>query len=331
MSACFSVIIPVYNAEKTLRRCLDSLLQQASDKIEILLVNDGSKDSSLEICKSYQQNNSCVHVIDKPNGGVSSARNAGLDSANGTYVIFVDSDDYVSPTLFAEIEQLRQEADWDLIRFSYGIDNGNSVELVSSAVRKYSDRSGAFPALIHGICTKALNPPWAKLYKRSILEAHHIRFPLGVSVAEDRAFNLHYSMYVDTYLVSDHVGYYVNVENEQSLSRKRHADLEKQFQIADAYIDEAITRSDIPQSEKDEYRKAINFGNCRGIYHDAKLLLQDQVGCLARQRALWKLCRKINRQHLRYPATGYCRKITLPVRLYQTWMIDMVAKRLLGN
>lgn len=326
-----SVIIPVYNAEKTICRSVDSLLPQLGTTDELILVNDGSRDQSSLFCANYAQADPRVRFIDKENGGVSSARNAGLDAAKGDYILFVDSDDYVSPTLFAEIEQLRQEADWDLIRFSYGIDNGKSVELVSSAVRKYSDRSGAFPALIHGICTKALNPPWAKLYKRSILEAHHIRFPLGVSVAEDRAFNIHYSMYVDKYLVSDHAGYYVNVENEQSLSRKRHDDLEKQFQIADAYTDEAIFRADIPQSEKDEYRKAINFGICRSVYHDAKLLLQDQVGCFARQRALWRLCRKVNRQHMRYPATRYCRKITLPVRLYQTWMIDLIAKRLLGS
>lgn len=325
----FSVIIPVYNAENTLRRCMDSLLRQITDKDELLLVNDGSKDGSLAICKAYQQENSCVRVIDKPNGGVSSARNAGLDSANGTYVIFVDSDDYVSPTLFAEIEALRQEADWDLIRFSHAVDSGSSVEPVVSAASKYSDRSSAFPALIHGICSKALNPPWAKVYKRSILAAHHIRFPLGVSVAEDRAFNIHYSMYVDKYVLTDRVGYYVNIENEQSLSRKRHTDLKEQFQIADAYTDEAIAQADIPQTEKDEYQKAINFGVCRSIYHDAKLLLQDRVGWFARQKSLWKLCGTINRQHMKYPATSYCRKIVLPVRLRLTVGIDLIAKGLL--
>ena len=85
----YSVIIPVYNAEKTLKRCVDSLLEQNCSDLELILVNDGSKDSSLEICKAYQNENNCVRVIDKPNGGVSSARNAGLDAAFGQYVLFV--------------------------------------------------------------------------------------------------------------------------------------------------------------------------------------------------------------------------------------------------
>ena len=96
----YSVIIPVFNAEKTLRRCVDSLLDQERDDIEIILVNDGSKDGSLDICNAYQRGHSCVRVIDKENGGVSSARNAGLDAAKGTCVVFVDSDDYVSISRF---------------------------------------------------------------------------------------------------------------------------------------------------------------------------------------------------------------------------------------
>lgn len=92
----YSVVIPVYNAEKTLRRCVDSLLRQDCSEVELILVNDGSKDGSLEICREYARQYDCVRVIDKPNGGVSTARNAGLDAAQGIYVLFVDSDDYVS-------------------------------------------------------------------------------------------------------------------------------------------------------------------------------------------------------------------------------------------
>ena len=86
----YSVIIPVYNAEKTLHRCVDSLLNQNYTDMELVLVNDGSSDRSLEICREYQGCDSRVCVIDKPNGGVSTARNAGLHAAAGTYVLFVD-------------------------------------------------------------------------------------------------------------------------------------------------------------------------------------------------------------------------------------------------
>ena len=90
-----SVIIPVYNAESTLRRCVDSVLAQTFTDFECLLINDGSKDKSGEICDEYARKDSRVKVFHKENGGVSSARNVGLDNARGEWVSFVDSDDWV--------------------------------------------------------------------------------------------------------------------------------------------------------------------------------------------------------------------------------------------
>ena len=101
----YSVIIPVYNAEKTLRRCLDSLLSQPYPDCELILVNDGSSDESGIICKEYAAKHRQVCVVDKENGGVSSARNAGLDRASGKYVVFVDSDDYVADNFFSLLDQ----------------------------------------------------------------------------------------------------------------------------------------------------------------------------------------------------------------------------------
>lgn len=325
----YSVIIPVYNAEKTLRRCVDSLLGQDPKNAELILVNDGSRDGSLDICREYERGFACVCVVDKPNGGVSSARNAGLDAARGTRVLFVDSDDYVSASLFEDLGQLFAEGDWDLIRLSNCVDDGSALRERVSAKATFSTRAEALPKLIDDICSKALNSPWAKVYRRDILEAHQIRFPLGVSVAEDRAFNIHYSLFVRSYRVSEKVAYFVNTENEQSLSRKRHADLGAQFRIADAYTEAAIQAADIPDLEKELYHRAINFARCRSIYREAKDQLRDHRRWGSRQLFLWKRCGEINRHHMRYPATRYCWMITLPVKLRQTWFIDCVAKRLL--
>ena len=90
-----TIIVPVYNTSKYLNKCLDTLLAQTYENIEIILVDDGSTDNSLEICKSYEEKDKRIVVISKPNGGSSSARNVGLDAAKGSYVGFVDSDDYV--------------------------------------------------------------------------------------------------------------------------------------------------------------------------------------------------------------------------------------------
>ena len=91
-----SVIVPVYNAEKSLCRCIDSILTQTYQDFELLLIDDGSKDSSGAICDSYVAKDSRIKVFHKPNGGVSSARNLGIDNAQGEWLTFVDADDYLS-------------------------------------------------------------------------------------------------------------------------------------------------------------------------------------------------------------------------------------------
>ena len=92
-----SIIIPVYNAEKYLKKCLDSVINQTYKNLEIILVDDGSTDKSPEICDKYAEKDSRIIVLHKENGGVSSSRNAGLDIFKGEYLSFVDSDDYVEP------------------------------------------------------------------------------------------------------------------------------------------------------------------------------------------------------------------------------------------
>ena len=325
----YSVIIPVYKAEKTLHRCVDSLLPQMSDSYEILLVDDGSPDGSGAICDEYGAADSRIRVIHKENGGVSSARNAGLDAARGKWVLFVDSDDYVPEDLFCGIAGLQKEDDWDWIVLSNCVDDGTEIRKSINTPFRASAREAAIPAIIDGICRKLLNPPWAKVYRRQILEAQSIRFPVGVSIAEDRAFNIRYSMYISKYLVSDRIGYYVNTENEASLSRKRYNDLAEQFQISGEYVQRSIREAEIPEAEKELYRRAYNFGVCRTIYKDAKDLRRDGVGWVVRQKTLWKRCGEMNRRKMRYPRTRYCRLITLPVRLRQTWVLDLIAKRLL--
>ena len=98
-----SVIVPVYNVEEYLPRCVDSLLSQTYEKLEIILVDDGTKDASDKICDAYAARDPRVKVIHKENGGLSSARNAGIDIASGEYLAFVDSDDWIEPDTYAHM------------------------------------------------------------------------------------------------------------------------------------------------------------------------------------------------------------------------------------
>lgn len=328
MSMRYSVIVPVYNAEKTIGRCLDSLLVELRKDTEIILVNDGSQDASGEICEQYAAQHRNIRYISKQNGGVSTARNCGLDNAHGEYVLFVDSDDYVAPDFFTILGAALEKTPSDWIQFSCCADNGREKrERIYSPLITIG-REQLMPHIINAICKKQLNPPWAKLYRRDIIEEHHIRFPVGASVAEDRVFNIHYSMYAQSYVVSDRVLYYVSAENENSLSRRRHSDLKEQFKITDEYFVSALREADIPAAEKEQYQRAYNFGDCRGIYHDAKLLIQDGVGWFDRQKSIGKLCDEINKRKMKYPKTRYCTLITLPVRLRLTPVIDAIAWKL---
>ena len=121
MQPKYSVIIPVYNAEKTLKRCLDTLLAESHSESEIILINDGSEDQSGKICLSYAEKYLNIHYIEKQNGGVSTARNVGLEMATGEYILFVDSDDYVIPGFFSSLDRLLSSFSYDFVLFSYYI------------------------------------------------------------------------------------------------------------------------------------------------------------------------------------------------------------------
>ena len=115
----FSVIVPVYNAEKTLRRCLDSILRQTFSDYEVILVDDGSKDSSLDICKSYCAKDKRFSVLHQENSGVSKARNRGLDSAKGNYICFVDSDDTITSDYLEQVNNAATAQKTDAIFIGY--------------------------------------------------------------------------------------------------------------------------------------------------------------------------------------------------------------------
>ena len=107
-----------------------------------------------------------------------------------------------------------------------------------------------------------------------------------------------------------------------------HEDIFKQFAVADRCFEERLQTAPLSEKEKEQYRRAVNFGSCRYIYHEAKLLLADRVCWQERQKKLGRLCDAINSKQMKYPDTRYCTLITLPVRLRLTWVIDAIAWKL---
>lgn len=319
----FSVVIPVYNAEKTIRRCVDSILGQDCSDVEILLVNDGSRDGSGAICEEYANTNQNVRYLPQPNGGVSSARNAGLDAARGEYVLFVDSDDYVADDLFAVLRERIASRPADLLHFSHASFKDGHVTEHRMMPREYTgDELGA--ALQQAFCDKALNAPWGKVYRRDLIEEGRIRFPLGISIAEDRLFNMEYALRVQSYATLDRIGYYFSLENDQSLSRRRN-DMDTQGRRYHEAFEAMIVRSGGSPERKELIRRAFDFGVCRGIYARAKNLHREDIPFPKRIRKIRELCREINDRGLKLPDTRYCRLVSLPIRWNLALVIDAMA------
>ena len=115
MSVKLSVIVPVYNTEKYLERCIDSIVNQTFKNVEILLINDGSTDNSIEICRRYEKNDERIKLINKQNSGVSETRNIGIENATGEFITFVDSDDEIALNMYEQMIGAANEKDADIV------------------------------------------------------------------------------------------------------------------------------------------------------------------------------------------------------------------------
>lgn len=160
MSDKISIIIPIYNSERTLRRCINSVIRQTYDNVEILLIDDGSTDSSAAICDSYKKMDERIRVIHKKNGGVSDARNVGVSNASGIYISFVDSDDFVEPTYIEQLYNISKEQHCDLSVCNYIDDSNNTKQ--ENTVTVYRDLDEKINSLITN--KNIENYLWNKLF-----------------------------------------------------------------------------------------------------------------------------------------------------------------------
>lgn len=188
-----SVIVPVYNAEKYLQKCLDSILEQTYKNLEIIIINDGSTDNSGQICQEYEKQDDRIIYIEKENSGVSDTRNAGMDRMTGTYVTFVDSDDWLEPNYVKFLYEKLIEHQADIVVGNYtSFNESNSVFYFHTSADYYEkvyDNKSVIPCLYDAkeLLKSALIVPWGKIYKKEIIA--NFRFPID-RIGEDALFNL---------------------------------------------------------------------------------------------------------------------------------------------
>lgn len=282
-----SVIVPVYNAEQYLHECIDSLLGQSFQDIEIILVNDGSLDGSGIICEQYSQKDGRVHYISQENAGVSVARNAALDVAKGEYVVFVDSDDVVAPNYLQTLQNLSTRGDFAICGYTREQSQLGEEEVsqkiynVSSFIRQIFDESLIHPNI------------WMMLFKNDIIQSNKLRFTPGCVRNEDTEFYIKYLTFEKTVVVSDYIGYFYR-DNPGSAVHK--------------FNEKALTFI-----EADQRISAFLIG--KGIVNSDNLIVAASVEYFVYQTARQKNIEIYNRVHELYDVKSLMKAMTKHPRL----------------
>lgn len=325
MTMRYSVIIPVYNAETTLRRCLDSLVNQQFSDYELLLINDGSTDNSNAICREYADACPQIRYFAKENGGVSSARNIGLAQAQGEYILFADSDDYVSEDYFARISENLANDVPDMLIFAYR--NFGSVssewntgtffektetkiaERISQAMRQY-----LFSSL------------WSKAFRRQIIEENGLRFDETLSIGEDQAFIFAYAMHIRSITSISDVLYLCDTSDTASLSRKRRDYLTEQLIEVNRRMRDALRNAEHSIQARKIYEAALAYVSYRSAYSCCKELLKYDYTAKRRRQEISKICTLYRNERIQ-PMDWKCRVIALPIQLGLCGTVEFLVRQ----
>ena len=192
-----SIIIPIFNSEKTLAKCIDSCLMQTYSSIEIILINDGSKDSSRTIIEKYANNHNSIIAMHQDNKGVSSARNLGISKCTGDYILFVDSDDWLEYNYVEKLIKAQSVEDYDLT--ICGINYYQKGKFVRSSIpdsRTLFSQEEIYENLSYRGNLKYYSSPFVKLFRTAIIKDNGILFDESLKEGEDFSFVLEYLKYV---------------------------------------------------------------------------------------------------------------------------------------
>ncbi len=309
----YSVIIPAYNAQNTIRRCLDSLLPQLPEDAEIIIVDDGSRDATKQICTEYASGDPRIRLYTKDNGGVSSARNVGLDHASGEFILFVDSDDAVKPEYFRLIRQ-------------YTNNNPDFVLFHNEPVfsRKHEERSANNKNLLRKRLSQALRlqllcSPWGRVFRKALIDRHKLRFDERISIGEDKVFVVQYTLNIDNASFVKEDIYQLFTDNAESLSRKKREYLEDSVLLEHKLLFDAAV-----ESGDKAILHAVTYSFFRSAY---TVILELQKFSVSRKERIAKarvICEKYCAEKRIRPGTiGDC-LVAAPILLKMVHLIDCV-------
>ncbi|MGM0874227.1 MAG: glycosyltransferase family 2 protein [Bacillota bacterium] len=245
MKPKISIIVPIYNVENYLGRCLDSLLNQEFRDIEVIAINDGSTDASGEILQEYAQKDIRIVIIDKQNNGVSSARNDGINHAKGEYIGFVDPDDWINPHMYKDMLQIAEKDHVDIVMCTYirefGTHSKEKTFNLPDRSNYYNDdvQKNIMRRLVGPLKEEISSPElldawgtvWSKLYRTELIKKNNINFidlnEIGSN--EDTLFNIHASYYAKSFVLLNKAYYHYWRANTTSITSKHNPNLVSQF------------------------------------------------------------------------------------------------------
>lgn len=261
-----SVIVPAYNVEKYIKRCIYSILNQKYKYIEIIIVDDGSTDDTLLLCKELADQDKRIHLISQKNMGVSSARNEGIKNATGEYVLFVDSDDYLIENSIELLVNEKERSNTELVCLSYNlIKTRGRIErhIYQNIVYKDNDYKSNLVKIINDLSCA----PWAKLFEMAIIKKHAIKFPIDTPYGEDAIFLYEYMSHIKSLKLGNKIVYNYNYVDSSSQARKYYVNYcEYIFKIINAKLSliESVDGTDINDLKEQQYYGA--FESCLRHY-----------------------------------------------------------------
>ncbi len=344
-----SVIVPVYKVEAYLHECVDSILRQTYKKLQIILVDDGSPDRCGQICEEYAAKDSRVEVIHKINGGLGSARNAGLDAARGKYMYFVDSDDYVKENEIEVSIREMEKGNWHLCVWGMII-CGENGEFIRYAGRV--KRSEFFFATEEEKCRflcryflkfRIRCEAWSRVYRRDIIEANHLRFGNERLIgAEDLDFGFRYLLHCENLVCIPEYVYYYRMRDTSIMHTKKWQDWCRQLvnmlwsqqerigasvPFGKRYLNEAVIIDTFLSQRRDGYILIEQMPELRQVISETEhwpYLLSEARLAVADRNGLLKACGYIYGNYLyvlmKYLISGDMTKYQKRTVWYNRWL-----------
>jgi glycosyltransferase involved in cell wall biosynthesis len=275
MMDLITIIIPVYNAEKYIESCIKSVLQQTYTNLQIVLIDDGSSDKSKQICDEYANVDKRIEVVHKVNGGVSSARNSGIQITRGKYLCFIDADDVVNKNIIQMLytNLISNNSDMSMCGHATVEIDYNTEKLTYHRPPHFSgDTKGFLKKIDVFLSAESVQGPCAKLLKTSIVTDNKVIFPLDFSFGEDTIFVYNYIKYTTSISSFSDVLYFYKKVNANSLSSKDDNNRIDTYIYLFDKLSKLLTEFDVPNVNLIEYRLCIASIACINELYQSTVL-----------------------------------------------------------